>query len=54
MTRLRTALPPAYPTLLTAPVLAALAAADLIPWSVLFSVAAALAVLAAVRHKRGH
>ncbi|WP_199739419.1 hypothetical protein [Streptomyces klenkii] len=54
MTRLRTALIPAYPTLLTVPVLAALAAADLAPWSVLFSVAAALAVLAAVRHKRGH
>ncbi|WP_367135120.1 MULTISPECIES: hypothetical protein [Streptomyces] len=54
MTRLRTALAPACPTLLTMPVLAALAAAGLAPWSVLFSVAAALVVLAAVRHKRGH
>ncbi|MEV4501425.1 hypothetical protein [Streptomyces klenkii] len=54
MTRLRTALTPAYPTLLTVPVLAALAAADLAPWSALLSVAVALAVLTAVRHKRGH
>ncbi|MEV5377211.1 hypothetical protein AB0L26_14725 [Streptomyces nondiastaticus] len=47
------ALIPVFPTaLLALPLCVALAAAGLLPWSVPFSVAAALAVLVLCRHAR--
>ncbi len=43
-TRLRTALASTFPTLLTVPVCALLAAAGLVPWELLLAVPVALAV----------